>query len=133
MLEWQLALSNVASHADAPLILLVDDYEDSRFLYVHSLTAAGYRVEEAADGQEGLDKAFSLLPDVVVMDLSLPVLDGWEAIRRLESDDRTRATPIIALTGHSVREEDNPGYTALLVKPCMPDALTTKIRELVGR
>ncbi|MEO6573612.1 MAG: response regulator [Polyangiaceae bacterium] len=111
----------------------MDDYEDSRFLYVHSLTAAGYRVEEAEDGQEGLDKAFSLLPDVVVMDLSLPVLDGWEAIRRLKKDERTRATPIIALTGHSVTEEDNPGYTALLVKPCMPDALTSKIRELVGR
>lgn len=126
-------MPNVASRADAPLILIVDDYEDSRFLYVHALTSAGYRVEEAEDGQEGLDKAFSLLPDIVVMDLSLPVLDGWEAIRRLKNDERTRATPIIALTGHSVTEEDNPGYTALLVKPCMPDTLTSKIRELVGR
>lgn len=121
------------TNADAPLILLVDDYEDSRFLYVHSLTLAGYRVAEAADGQQGLDMAFSLLPAVVVMDLSLPVLDGWEAIRRLKNDERTRATPIIALTGHSVSEAENPGYTALLVKPCMPDALTKKIRELLGR
>lgn len=126
-------MPDVASRADAPLILIVDDYEDSRFLYVHALTSAGYRVEEAEDGQEGLDKAFSLLPDIVVMDLSLPVLDGWEAIRRLKKDERTRATPIIALTGHSVTEEDNPGYTTLLVKPCMPDTLTSKIRELVGR
>ncbi|WP_394826007.1 response regulator [Pendulispora albinea] len=117
----------------SPLVLLVDDYEDSRYIYVHALTAAGYRVEEAEDGQQGLDKAFHEIPDLVVMDLSLPVLDGWEAIRRLRQDERTRRIPIVALTGHAdVDGDDNPGFDALLVKPCSPDTLTEQVRTLLA-
>jgi len=117
---------------EPPRILLVDDYEDSRFIYVHALRAARFAVDEAEDGQEALDKAFAGRPDIIVMDLSLPVLDGWEAIRRLRSDDRTRAIPLIALTGHSVEEEENPGYDAILVKPCLPEALLSQIRALLA-
>jgi two-component system cell cycle response regulator DivK len=113
-------------------VLIVDDYEDSRFIYVHSLTGAGFHVEEAGDGQEGLRKAFEDMPDVIVMDLSLPIVDGWEAIRRLRADERTRHIPIVALTGHSLSDSDeNPGYDALLVKPCSPDALTEQVRKLL--
>jgi CheY-like chemotaxis protein len=115
-----------------PCVLIVDDYEDSRFIYVHALSHAGFRVEEAEDGQRALDLAFSVLPDVIVMDLSLPVLDGWEAIRRLKADERTRHIPVVALTGHSVGPEDNPGYQKLLVKPCLPDTLTSEIRKLLA-
>jgi len=99
---------------------------------VHALRAARFAVDEAEDGQEALDKAFAGRPDIIVMDLSLPVLDGWEAIRRLRSDDRTRAIPLIALTGHSVEEEENPGYDAILVKPCLPEALLSQIRALLA-
>ena len=115
-----------------PRVLLVDDYEDSRFIYVHALTNAGFAVEEAADGQEGLDKAFAVAPDVIVMDLSLPVVDGWEAIRRLRADARTKSTPIVALTGHSLDERENPGYDELLVKPCLPETLARSIRALLA-
>jgi len=117
---------------DPPRVLLVDDYEDSRFIYVHALKAARFAVDEAEDGQQALDKAFAERPDIIVMDLSLPVLDGWEAIRRLRGDDRTRTVPLIALTGHSVEDEENPGYDAILVKPCLPDALVAKIRLLLA-
>lgn len=115
------------------LVLLVDDYEDSRFLYVHALTNAGFAVDEASDGQQALDKAFATPPAVIVMDLSLPIVDGWEAIRRLRADDRTKAIPIVALTGHSVSDDENPGYDQLLVKPCLPDTLTNAIRTLLAR
>ncbi len=116
-----------------PLVLLVDDYEDSRYIYVHALSTAGFRVEEAEDGQQGLDKAFETHPDLIVMDLSLPVLDGWEAIRRLRQDERTRHLPIVALTGHADLDgEDNPGFDSLLVKPCSPDTLTERVRELLA-
>lgn len=118
--------------AHAKSVLIVDDYEDSRFIYVHALSSAGFRVEEAGDGQAGLDKAFSTAPDAIVMDLSLPVLDGWEVIRRLRADTRTQGTPIVALTGHSLTESDeNPGYDALLIKPCSPDTLIERLREML--
>jgi two-component system, cell cycle response regulator DivK len=122
----------VATDATKPCILIVDDYEDSRFIYVHALSHAGFRVEEAEDGQRALELAFSLLPDLIVMDLSLPVVDGWEAIRRLKADERTRHIPVVALTGYSVGPADNPGYQSLLVKPCLPATLTTEIRRLLG-
>lgn len=115
-----------------PCVLIVDDYEDSRFIYVHALSHAAFRVEEAEDGQRALDLAFSVLPDIIVMDLSLPVLDGWEAIRRLKADDRTRHIPVVALTGHSVGPDENPGFQKLLVKPCLPDTLTSEIRKLLA-
>ena len=120
------------NEARAKSVLIVDDYEDSRFIYVHALSAAGFRVEEAGDGQAGLDKALQTAPDAIVMDLSLPILDGWEVIRRLRADERTRAPPIVALTGPSLTEVDeNPGYDALLIKPCSPDTLIERIRELL--
>ena len=122
----------MAAEKTQRLVLLVDDYEDSRFIYVHTLTQAGFAVAEAADGQEALDKAFALAPDVIVMDLSLPVIDGWEAIRRLRSDERTAKTPIVALTGHSLSPGDNnPGYDELLVKPCLPDTVVAAIKKRV--
>src|SRR3954466_852148 len=86
----------------AQLILLVDDFQDNREMYAEYLTYSGYRVEEAATGPEALEKAFSLLPDLILMDLSLPGIDGWEATRRLKSDPRTTKIPIIALTGHAL-------------------------------
>src|SRR5262245_65856139 len=81
-----------------PLILVVDDYRDARDMFAEYLRYSGYRVAEASNGEEAVSKAIELLPDVVLMDLSLPVLDGWEATRRLKSDPRTAGVRILAVT-----------------------------------
>ena len=84
----------------APLVLLVDDDEDSRGLYAEYLTSTvGYRVAEAADGRQAVEAAGELGPDVIVMDLTLPVLDGREAMLALRADPKTSAIPIVALDG----------------------------------
>jgi CheY-like chemotaxis protein len=122
--------------AAAPLVLVVDDYVDSREMFCELLGMAGYRVEEAGDGAEAVDKASTLLPDLVLMDLSLPVLDGWEATRQLKDDPRTRHIPVVALTGHRLeggaQEASALGYQGVLSKPCTPDALLSEVRRQLG-
>jgi len=117
------------------LVLLVDDYPDNRDIYVQYLTYAGLRVEEAENGHQALDKAFSLRPDVIVMDLSLPGLDGWEATRRLKEDPRTRDIPVIALTGHALAGHSKvafeAGCDAFITKPCLPERLLEEIRAIL--
>jgi two-component system cell cycle response regulator DivK len=119
----------------SPLVLVVDDFQDNREMYAEFLSFSGYRVAQAASGQEALDQAFSLLPHVIVMDLSLPGIDGWEATRRLRRDDRTRRIPIIALTGHAlaghVKVAREAGCDAFVTKPCLPDVLLAEIRRLL--
>ncbi len=122
--------------ARPPLILIVDDNEESRGMYASYFAAAGFRVEEAGHGFQGIDKAFKLTPDVILMDLLMPALDGWETIRLLKGRARTRAIPIIALTGDT-RENDlklarNAGCDALLLKPCLPEVVFDKVRQLVA-
>jgi CheY-like chemotaxis protein len=118
------------------LVLLVDDYPDNRDIYVQFLTYSGLRVEEAENGHQALDKAFALRPDVVVMDLSLPGLDGWEATRRLKQDPRTRDIPVIALTGHALAGHSkgafDAGCDAFITKPCLPERLLDEIRAIVA-
>ena len=79
--------------AEGPLILIVDDVKDNRTVYVLYLKFSGFRVAEAENGEEAIRQAEALLPDLIVMDLSLPVMDGWEATRRLKSDPRTKRIP----------------------------------------
>ncbi len=86
-------------------ILLVEDNEMNRDMLSRRLKRRGYEVVEALDGQEGMDKAASELPDLILMDLSLPVIDGWEATRRLKASDATRPIPVIALTAHAMSED----------------------------
>jgi CheY-like chemotaxis protein len=118
------------------LVLLVDDYPDNRDIYVQFLTYSGLRVEEAENGHQALDKAFTLRPDVIVMDLSLPGLDGWEATRRLKRDPRTRDIPVIALTGHALAGHSkgalDAGCDLFITKPCLPERLLDEIRAIVG-
>lgn len=120
----------------APLILVVDDFEDNRAMYAEYLKHAGYRVIEAADGKEAVARTTELQPHVVVMDLSLPVMDGWEATRVLKSDPRTRAIPIIALTGHALAGHSQgateAGCDAFLAKPCLPRTLLEKIGSILA-
>jgi CheY-like chemotaxis protein len=122
---------------DQLLVLVVDDFDDNRSMYAEYLAASGYRVEEASDGAGAIEKAFACRPDIIVMDLSLPVLDGWEATRRIRADERTRATPIIALTGHTFGERGSrdlreTGCDAVLTKPCLPDRLVATIEQLLA-
>ena len=88
---------------NAPLILVVDDYQDAREMYAEYLQFSGFRVAEARNGNEAVEQAFALLPDLILMDLSLPGMDGWEATRVLKADQRTKQIPVVALTGLSVR------------------------------
>jgi CheY-like chemotaxis protein len=115
-------------------VLIVDDFEDNRAMYAVYLTYSGYDVLEAGDGVEAVEMATRHLPDVIVMDISLPIMDGWEATRRLKADERTRNIPIIALTGHAMagqsRDAREAGCDAFLAKPCLPEMLVEKVEQL---
>jgi len=83
-------------------ILLVEDNEMNRDMLSRRLTRNGYEVSIAIDGQQGVDMALSERPDIILMDMSLPVIDGWEATRRIKANDATRGLPVIALTAHAM-------------------------------
>lgn len=119
--------------ASSPLVLVVDDFEDNRAMYVEYLEFQGLRVAEAVNGEQAVAKATELLPQVVVMDLSLPVMDGWEATRRIKADPRTASIRVIALTGHAepahAKKALDAGCDDFVAKPCLPDHLLEKVRE----
>lgn len=121
----------------SPLVLVVEDYQDAREMYVEFLKFSGFRVAEARNGVEALDQAFDLRPDVILMDLALPRMDGWEATRRLKKDNRTQDIPVVALTGHALagHAEDarQAGCDSFVPKPCLPDALVAEIRRVLGQ
>jgi CheY-like chemotaxis protein len=118
-----------------PLVLIVDDVQDNRTIYVLFLKFSGYRIAEAENGAEAVEKATALLPDVIVMDLSLPVMDGWEATRRLKRDSRTQHIPVVVLTGHALPEHAQAareaGCDLVITKPCLPDQLMDAIRRIL--
>jgi CheY-like chemotaxis protein len=118
-------------------VLIVDDFEDNRAMYAEYLRYSGFEVIEASNGVEAIDRARDASPDVVVMDLSLPVLDGWEATRRLKADVRTRHIPVVALTGHALEGHSQGAREAgcdwFLAKPCLPETLLSTLNELLSR
>jgi CheY-like chemotaxis protein len=120
---------------EQPLVLVVEDYQDAREMYTAYLQFSGFDVAEAGNGLEAVEKAQELLPDIVLMDLALPRMDGWEATRRLKSDARTRHIPIVALTGHALAGHAEgareAGCDAFVTKPCLPDALVAEIKRLL--
>jgi CheY-like chemotaxis protein len=85
-----------------PKILLIEDNEMNRDMLSRRLIRNGYEVSIAVDGQQGADMALSERPDLILMDMSLPVIDGWEATRRIKANDATRRIPVIALTAHAM-------------------------------
>ena len=115
-------------------MLIVDDTQDVRDLYREYLTARGFRVATAPDGESGIAAALRYRPDVIVMDLAMPFVDGITATRRLKADARTRNVPVILLTGYAYRAIDQgaleAGASIFLTKPCLPEDLEANIRRL---
>lgn len=118
-----------------PLILVVDDYQDAREMYAEYLQFSGFRVAEARNGNEAVSQAFELKPDLILMDLSLPGMDGWEATRVLKADDRTRHIRVVALTGHALAGASEgakkAGCDSFVTKPCLPDDLVVEVRRML--
>jgi two-component system cell cycle response regulator DivK len=119
-----------------PLILLVEDHSELRQLYAQQLELSGFDVIEAGNGADALTHTAAHFPDVVLMDLSLPVLDGWEATRRLKSDERTSHIPVVALTAHDgsgeLQRATRAGCDWFVPKPCPPDALISEVRRVLA-
>ena len=119
-----------------PLVLIVDDYDDNREMYSSYLDFAGLRVAEAINGKEALSKTTELMPDLIVMDLSLPGIDGWQATRSIKEDPRTRHILVLALTGHALEGASEgakeAGCDGFLTKPCLPEDLCTEIQRMLG-
>lgn len=118
-------------------ILLVEDNEMNRDMLSRRLERKGYEVLMAVDGGEGVDKAKSELPDLILMDMSLPVVDGWEATRRLKGADATKGIPVIALTAHAMAGDKEKALEAGCddydTKPIELTRLLEKIEGLLAR
>jgi CheY-like chemotaxis protein len=117
-------------------ILIVDDYPDSLDIWAIYLQSSGYRVSTAIDGVSAVAKAHELLPDLIVLDLELPGISGFEAARLLRAAPETADIPLIAATGYShLRQLDlarEVGFDAVVVKPCDPDLLLSEIERLTA-
>jgi two-component system cell cycle response regulator DivK len=114
------------------VVLLAEDFEDARELYRDYLEFSGFTVETAANGREAVDRAITLKPDLILMDASMPVLDGWQATRELKANPKTKDIPVLALTAHAFddarRQAKAVGCDGFVTKPCLPDDLVAKVR-----
>jgi two-component system cell cycle response regulator DivK len=117
-------------------VLLVEDNEDNRIIYATALRYAGYNVLEAVTGIEGVDQARTHKPDLILMDISIPELDGWEATGILKADATTKHIPIIAVTAHALPGDEerslNAGCDGYLAKPISPAALVGEVDRRFG-
>ncbi len=117
-------------------ILIVEDNEDNLMVYRTILEHVGYGVIEARDGEEGIARAREHHPDLILMDISIPKIDGWEATRRLKEEEDTREIPIIALTAHALEEDREKalrvGCDGYLAKPVEPRRVVEEVQRYVG-
>jgi CheY-like chemotaxis protein len=118
-------------------VLLAEDFQDSRDLYRFFLEGRGWRVVDVADGGEVLAAVAQEDPDVIVMDLSLPTVDGWTLTRQLRTARSTAHIPVLVLSAHVLPEERErafaAGCTGFLAKPCLPEHMERELRRLVGQ
>ena len=117
-------------------MLIVDDYPDCREMYAMYLALAGFRVLKARDGFEALEMVRRELPDLILMDLGLPGIDGCEVTRRLKQDGATREVPVVALTAQAPLAADllsAIGFESVISKPCLPDELADRVEHFVRR
>jgi CheY-like chemotaxis protein len=126
----------MGSGARGPILLVEDDAE-TRLAYRMLLEHAGWSVDEAGDGLQALRMVNGVLPSVVVIDISIPGVDGWEMARRLKLDERTCDVPVLLVTGHSLDEDRQRardlGCAGYLVKPVAPLQLVEAVERLVER
>ncbi len=120
-----------------PLVLVVEDDLATRTLYREYLIGAGFRVAEAHNGRQALEKALQLRPDAIVTDLAVPGLDGFELCRALQEPAAACDAPIVAVTGHPEYLEQperfrRTGIERVLMKPCDPEAIVEALRALLG-
>ncbi len=117
-------------------VLLIEDDEDSRIILTALLTSAGYAVTEATNGEAGIEKARADRPDVILMDVSIPIIDGWEATRILKRDPDTAKIPILALTVHALPSDRakarEVGCDDYISKPVAPRAVLAAIQRWIG-
>ena len=127
---------------ERPLVLIVEDDQSGRLLFAEWLHEAGFRVEQAHNGLQALERAFDLLPDAILTDLHIPGIDGYELTRRLKHDVRTERIPVLAVTGYAPFAKDpsraeRAGCDAVLRKPCrledLEETLTALIAQARGR
>jgi CheY-like chemotaxis protein len=118
-------------------ILLVEDNADNQIIYRRALEHFGYDVLEAIDGEEATRIASAQLPDLVLMDISIPRMDGWEATKRLLADERTKHIPVIALTAHALPSDRargaEIGFASYLTKPVEPRRVLEEIERILAR
>lgn len=117
-------------------ILVIEDTEDNRRILRDLLTHAGFALTEAGDGERGVALALAEKPDLILMDMQLPIVDGYEAARRIKADPTMRATPIIAVTSYALAGDEEKaraaGCDAYVTKPFSPRQLLAKVKELLG-
>ena len=118
-------------------VLVVDDFDDARELMGEYLRRAGYDVDTAVDGAEAMSRALAVQPDAILMDLSMPVVDGMDATRWLKSNERTRHIPIIALTSHALIGSSDPAFQAgadgFIERPCPPQRVLDELRRVLRK
>ena len=123
------------AHRGAGLVLIVDDSLSAREMYGEYLNHRGFWTVTAPDGEASIAVAFNLRPDVIVMDLAMPRMDGVSAIRRLKQIRRTRGIPVILLTGHALEAIERgaleAGAVVFLMKPCLPEELERQIKQVL--
>jgi two-component system, cell cycle response regulator DivK len=123
--------------AGSPIVLLVEDNDDNLRIYSTILTYAGYQVIEATDGEAGLEAARDKRPDLILMDVSIPKIDGWEVTRTLKADPATATIPVIALTAHALatdRERANEiGFDGYIAKPAEPRLVLAEVERRLGK
>ena len=122
---------------ERPLVLLVEDDRSGRILFAEWLHDSGFRVEQAHNGLQALERAVDLLPDAIMTDLNIPGIDGYELTRRLKTDARTRHIPVLAVTGYAPFTQDpsradRAGCDAVLPKPCLPEDLEKTLTALIA-
>jgi DNA-binding response OmpR family regulator len=120
-----------------PTILVADDEEDVRELITYRLTRSGYQVIGAGDGQAALELAAERTPDLMVLDVMMPKLDGYELTRRVRAEEALRSIPVILLTARSQESDVDRGFEVgaddYLKKPFNPDELVARVRAVLGR
>jgi two-component system, cell cycle response regulator DivK len=129
-------LTRAHTQRERPLVLIVEDQADLRELYAQELTISGFDVIQAANGADAITHTADHIPDVVLMDLSLPIVDGWEATRRLKHDQRTSHIPVVALTAHDgsgeLQRATRAGCDWFVPKPCQPNDLVEEVRRVLA-